>query len=668
MIFEIIASFDCDNNLKTYRVLLHIVYRQGVSGTIKPLLGRICGAAEARDGVKDKLLHSIMLLSPRRPWMSHVTTQSLRSDAIAGLTNAAIVLPQGVAFAVIAGLPPEYGLYAAMVTPVVAAIWGSSMVMVSGPTTAISAVIFATISSIAPPGTDQYVAIALSLTILVGCFQLAAGLLRLGGPISFISHSVMVGFTSAAAVLIAISQLGNATGLTVQGKGVLDRVLQIAPDIHSANIAAVFLSAATFIAILVSQRLDKRLPAYFIALIFGSILGWLISAPAYGIAMFSELPSIAPAFSVPQLDPQFLSSLAPGAATVALIGLLEAISIGRTFAIRRGEKYDTNQEIVGQGMSNLVGGFFQAYAGSGSFTRSGLNAESGARTPLSAIFAAVFLFFMLVLTAPLVTYIPVPVMGGVIIAVAFKLINTVEIRRILKSRSETMVLAGTFITGIVTQLDIAIVVGVITSLMVFLKQSSNPFVSVLAPAVEKGQRSFRNVDLYDLPECPQIRVLRMEGPLFFGSVEQLDAEFERVGRYRSEQKIQVFSLKGIGRLDLAGADFLIKQVRDARRAGGDFHLVGMYPSLLRRLHSMHVLKVLGESNLHVSKGHAIAAAADQVDPAFCAGCTLRVFSECRSKPAPDGLSADSQTRVIQTTNKEIKRVRPAGHAKDAQPF
>lgn len=596
----------------------------------------------------NRILHIFSTFSPIRPWMGILTRESIGKDAIAGFTNAAIVLPQGVAFAVIAGLPPEYGLYTAMITPIIAAIWGASMIMVSGPTTAISAVMFATLSSIAPPGTPDYVTLALTLTILVGLFQIVAGLMRLGALISFISHSVMVGFTAAAAVLIAVSQISNAFGIERGGEGVIERVVHVVGNSHQLNPIAAVLAFATFLSVFLISKLNRRLPAYFLALVFGSALGWLLNASESGIAMFGALPSVIPSFSVPDFDLEMLSTLAPGAATVAFIGLLEAISIGRAFAIRRGEKYDSNQEIVGQGLSNAVGGFMQAYAGSGSFTRSGLNAESGACTPLSAIFAAVFLLALLSVVSPWVTYVPVPVMAGIIMYVAFKLIHVVEIKHILdNSPSDTLILGVTFLTGIVTHLDTAIVVGVITSLCVFLRQSSAPFVAVLAPALEKGQRSFRNVQLYDLPECPQIRVQRMEGPLFFGSVEQLEAEFEKVEKHAPDQKIKVFSLKGVGKLDLAGADFLIHQIREAREAGGDFHIVAMYPSLLRALGRMHVIEELGDENLHVAKGHAILAATEQVDPDICKKCKFRVFSECVRKPAPPGFSPEGTAKVIQ---------------------
>ena len=317
-------------------------------------------------------------LSPVRPWFRGQSPASLKADALAGLTNATIVLPQGVAFAIIAGLPPEYGLFTAIIVTIVAALWGSSRVMVSGPTTAISAVLFASLSGFAFPGSETYIALALVLTFLVGVLQLAAGLAGLGGLIAFISHSVIVGFTAAAAVLIAVSQLGPALGLAAGTGGVLDRLTEIAAGIGAVNASAVIISAATLVSLIISTRVSRRLPGYIIALMAGSLAAMALGAEASGVAMFSPLDAILPSPGVPDLDMNTIGELLPAAVAVAFVGLLEAISIGKSFAIRRGEHYDSNQEMVGQGLSNLSGSFFQCYAGSESFTRSGLNAESGA--------------------------------------------------------------------------------------------------------------------------------------------------------------------------------------------------------------------------------------------------------------------------------------------------
>ncbi|EKE43221.1 putative high affinity sulfate transporter (SulP) [Oceaniovalibus guishaninsula JLT2003] len=571
-------------------------------------------------------------LSPIRPWFRDRTAASLKADALAGLTNATIVLPQGVAFAIIAGLPPEYGLFTAIVVTVVAALWGSSRVMVSGPTTAISAVLFASLSGLALPGSETYIALALALTFLVGILQLAAGLAGLGGLITFISHSVIVGFTAAAAVLIAVSQLGPALGLAGGTGGVLHRLGGIGAQIGGVNGNAVAVAVVTLASLIVSARISRRLPGYIIALVAGSLAAVALGGEATGVATFAPLDAVLPAFGVPDLQPATVGALLPAAVAVACVGLLEAISIGKSFAIRRGEPYDSNQEMVGQGLSNLTGSFFQCYAGSGSFTRSGLNAESGATSPLSAIFAAGFLAVLLVLLAPFVRFVPMPAMAAIILYVAWKLINLTEIRHIVAtSRSETLILGATFLTGILSELDFAILVGVVASLSVFLNKSAHPLVAVGAPTEMNGRRVFMNARTFDLPQCPQIRFVRIEGPLFFASVEHVEREFRRMEQ-EDGFKTCILNLKGVGKIDLAGADFILSEARRARTRGNDLHLIVANPGVLKVLDRLHCLDVLGAQNVHPHKSGAIRAAVARASDPICAGCDIRCFTECSAKP------------------------------------
>ena len=584
-----------------------------------------------------RLTALFLALGPARPWFKQVDRSTVRADAVAGLSNAAVVLPQGVAFAIIAGLPPEFGLFTAVVVSLIAGIWGSSMIMVSGPTTAISAVVFGSMSQFAVPGSDDYIAMVLSLTLMVGAIQIVAGVFKLGGLISFISHSVLIGFTAAAAFLIAASQLNGALGLAKgAGGGVFERLYHAVENIGGANATAMLISAATILTLVLLSRVSKKMPAYIIALAVGTAVAWVLDAPAQGVAMFSPLRSIVPSFGAPEISFDLVTELLPVAATVAFVGLLEAISIGRSFALRRDEPYNSSQEMVGQGLSNAVGAFFQCYAGSGSFTRSGLNADAGAQTPLSTIFAAGFLVILLFVLAPYLEYVPVPAMAGVILFVSYRLINFHEIRHILTSnKRETAILAATFLTGIFTELDLAIVIGVITSLCVFLYDSAHPIVAVGSPTEINGRRVFKNAANYGLPECPQISVIRVDGPLFFASVENVEQQFRQVEERSPVPKTKLMGLKGLWKIDLSGAGLLLKEIRRARRAGADFHIFTTNAPALRIMRQLHVFDELGEDNMHNNKGEAIAAAVKAADDDICRGCELRIFMECASKPGPE---------------------------------
>ena len=553
----------------------------------------------------------------------------------AGFANAAIVIPQGVAFATIAGLPPEMGLYTAMITAAVAAFWGSSMVMISGPTTAISAVVLATLEEFAPAGSSRFIELALILTILVGLVQLVAGIARLGGLVSFVSHSVITAFTAAAAILIAVSQLPGALGITVErGGNVAERLLALGHGLPDASGLSALIAAVTLTSVILFQTYLPKLPGFLIALMIGAGLCLALDGETQGVAMVGQVSAALPSFDPPGLHFNDVAALLPGALAVALVGLLEAISIGRSFAIRRKETFDANQEMIGQGLSNTVGGLFQCYAGSGSFTRSGVNAEAGAATPLAAILSSVFLALALLAFSDFIRYIPVPAMAGLILYVAWRLIDIAELRRVITtSRPETVILFATLAAGLIVELDFAIYVGVIASFAVFIYESSHPAIRVSAPVVTaSGRRKFRNADMHGIPECPQIVTIRLDGPLYFGSVEHVEREFAKMRSRRRGQNHIIFYLKGVGKIDLAGADFLIHAIRDVRADGGSFHIVALFPPLLESLRRFHVVDEIGEDHLHISKGDALAAAIAEIDMDICATCQARVFLECNDLP------------------------------------
>ena len=373
-------------------------------------------------------LHSIF---PFLLWFKLLSKESIKADFLAGLTGAVIVLPQGVAFATIAGLPPEYGLYTAMVTPIVAALFGSSFHLVSGPTTAISIVVFSAVSHHVEPGTPEFVSMALTLTFLAGVYQFAFGVARLGSLVNFVSHTVVIGFTAGAAILIATSQLKHITGIFVpKGETFLHTWMDLYAGIGDINPYLFVIGLATLISALVAKRFMPKLPNLLIGMIVGSVLA-LFFKNYSEIKLVGEIPAHLPPLSHPEFSFETLKLLAPEAFAVALLGLIEAVSISRAVATKSSQRIDSNQEFIGQGLSNITGSFFSSYAGSGSFTRSGINYEAGAKTPLSAILAAVFLMIIVLLIAPLTAYLPIAAMGGVILLVAYNLIDFHHIKHTL---------------------------------------------------------------------------------------------------------------------------------------------------------------------------------------------------------------------------------------------
>ncbi|MDI5922660.1 SulP family inorganic anion transporter [Halomonas sp. LR5S13] len=579
-------------------------------------------------------------ISLRGPdWLAQITPASLRGDALAGLTGAAIVLPQAVAFASIAGLPPEYGLYTAMIPPIVAAIFGSSLVMVSGPTTAISAVVFSALAGNYTPGSSEFVSAAILLALLVGVIQLAFALARVGRLAGFVSHSVMTGFTAAAALLIFVSQLGPALGLvTEKGHGIVGRLSALVTALPGIDPVAALVAGVTLATAILLRVFLPRSPGFLIAVGLGTVVAMLMGDMAGGLSRVGNLPSAFPAPMLPQIAEGEFPGMLESAFAIALIGLLEAIAIGRNLAHRTRTDFSANREVVGQGLSNIVGSLFQCYPASGSFTRSGVNLEAGARTPIAAIFAALFLITMVVAFRPVIAQVPIAAVAGLILYVAYKLLDFHEVAHLIRtSLTETTIAALTFLVGLLVSLEFAIYIGTFASLAVFLGKSANPVLAIGAPDQSAEPRKIKNAKIFDLPECPAALILRLDGPLFFGSVDSINAKLRQLARRRPEQVNLILILHGVGEVDLAGVGLLELEAERRRALGGDIFVVVHYPQLVAKLKRFGLVRILGEDRIFADKGAAIAAAVTNIRLERCATCYARVFLECRHRPAPPDL-------------------------------
>lgn len=571
---------------------------------------------------------------PFLQWWPRVNRRSMRADIMAGITGAVIVLPQGVAFAMIAGLPPEYGLYSAMVPTIIAALFGSSRHLISGPTTAISIVIFTTVSPLSSPGSPEYIQMVITLTFLAGMFQLGLGLARLGALVNFVSHSVVVGFTAGAAILIGASQLSNLFGVPGSNRHafihVLTDLFHRLPDI---NYTVLSIGLITLIAALVFKKYLPRWPGMLFAMIIGSVLAILLKGSEHGVRLVGSLPAHLPPFSLPDLSTSEVRLLAPAALAIAMLGLTEAVSIARSVATRSHQRIDSNQEFIGQGLSNVVGSFFSSYASSGSFTRTGLNFEAGAKTPMSGVYSAVSLAVILLLIAPLTAYLPIASMAGILLLVAYNLIDFRHLRTIIRtSPSEAAVLSVTFFSTLLVELEFAIYVGVILSLLLYLNRTSHPHFITLAPDPESDRRSFTNILKKPLLECPQLKIIRMDGSLFFGAVDHFAQEMRAISKQNPEQAHVLLVGSGINFIDSAGCEALAEESHRLHLTGRRLYLCSLKGDVLGVLKRGECIKHIGEENIFASKIEAIEKIVPQLDPERCRVCVVRIFNECARMP------------------------------------
>ncbi len=574
-------------------------------------------------------------------WCSLITKDSIKADMIAGITGAVIVLPQGVAFALIAGLPPEYGLYTAMVTPIIAALFGSSLHLISGPTTAISIVVFSTLSTFGQtPGSPEFISLALTMTFLAGLYQLAFGLARLGVLVNFVSHTVVVGFTAGAALLIITSQMKNVLGISLpRGESFLHNWVEIFGKLPEANIYVFIVALFTFLVAFAIKKYNKMWPNLLIALIAGSLFAMFFSGEGFGIKLLDPIEGHLPPLSMPDFSLGTIKMLAPGAFAVALLGLIEAVSISRAIATKSFQRIDGNQEFIGQGLSNIVGSFFSSYAGSGSFTRSGINYESGAQTPMSAIFAAFFLMIILLLVAPLMAYLPVAAMGGIILLVGYSLIDFKEIRHVLESsKTETAILATTFLATLFLELEFAIYLGVLLSLIIFLARTSTPDIISLAPDIDRryNKKTLVDVETKPLDECPELKILRVDMSIYFGSLNHIQKKLFAVSDNEQINHILVIG-SGINLIDLSGAEMLAQEAQRLKKNGGGLYFVGLKPTVYTSLCRGHIIGMIGNDHFFDDINEAITHVQHKIELGnACKLCEVKVFKECRrhdKKPA-----------------------------------
>lgn len=574
-------------------------------------------------------------LLPFLSWTNRVNQKSLKDDLIAGLTGAVVVLPQGVAFAAIAGMPPEYGLYAGMVPAIIAALFGSSWHLVSGPTTAASIVLFSALSEMAQPGSMDYVRLALTLTFMVGIIQLVMGLVKLGALVNFISHSVVIGFTAGAAVLIAANQVKNFFGLEMErGLAFYEVIGELIRNFSEINIFITTIAATTLFIGLLAKKFTPKIPYMIVAMLIGSAVSILLNV-IYGenitqIDTVGAIPASLPPLSSPDFDFQTLMELVPIALAATLFALTEAVSIARSIAAKSGQHISGNQEFIGQGLSNVAGSFFSGYVATGSFNRSGLNYEAGAKTPIAAIAAGLFLIVIVLFVAPYASYLPNATMAAILFMVAWGIIDFHHIKKILKSsKSESAILITTFVATLFLALDFAIFLGVMLSLVLYLNRTSKPKILVRVPDERLPNRKF-NTDPA-LPECPQLKLVRIDGSLFFGAINHVQETLRTFEEKNPEQKNLLLLAHGINFVDSTGAELMEAEAKHRKKIGGKMYIYGAKEAVCEQLRRGGYMDEIGRENIFSSKTEALSTIyKQQLDASICETCTKRIFRECKA--------------------------------------
>jgi sulfate permease, SulP family len=555
----------------------------------------------------------------------------LRPDFMAGLTVGVILLPQAIAFSLIAELPPQMGLYTAILAGIAGALWGSSNHLTTGPTNALSLLTLSTLATMALPGSQAYIVAAGLLTLMVGVLQLGLGLLRLGVIVNFVSHSVIVGFATGAGVLIAIRQIGPLLGIRLAGGNILSTLASAFGSVPGTHLLTAAIGIGTMLLIILLRRVDPHLPGPLIAIVASGALVYLLGDRADGVAVIGELPrSLPPLTAVPVLDLELIGRLSTGALAVAAIGLVQTTAITRSVSSHTRQRLDSNQEFVGQGMANIFSAMFSGYVASGSFSVTAVNLRAGARTRLASLIASLVVLVAILTVGPWAAYIPNTALAGVLILTAYNMIDRAEIWRIWRGApGDAVIMLVTFLGTMFLDLDFAVLAGIMLSFILYLMRTSAPRVQVVVP--DENYRHF--VQRADAEFCPQLGVVDILGDLYFGAVIHIEEEILHLASQHPNQRFLLIRMGHVNQIDFSGIHMLESVIRSYRDRGGDVYLVHVSPLTRQLMETTGCLSYLGADHL-LDDDRAIDHIFHRVlDPTVCIyECPVRVFRECQNLP------------------------------------
>lgn len=568
--------------------------------------------------------------------LANYTLADLQPDLMAGLTVGALLLPQAIAFALIAGLPPQMGIYSAIVGASVAAMWGSSAHMNSGPTNTSSLLVFTTLSAVVAAGSDGYVAAAALLAVMVGIFRLLVGLAGLGRLANFVSDAVIIGFSAGAGVLIGVGQLPNLLGVTgVKGSNVFVQIELILLRLPEVQLPTLAMGAGSILLLLVLQKRIPKAPGPLLTIVTGVILVALLNLEQMGLRIIGPIPRSLPSLTIPPLfDLALIGQLSSGALALAAIGLVEASSIARSISASSGQRLDSNQEFVGQGLAALASGFFGGYSGSASFNRSAINYGAGARTGVSGLISGMVVLAAVLALAPAVALIPMAALAGILMVIAYRMTNVGQMMRVWRAnRADGWIMLFTFGATLLLPLQFAVLSGILVSLGAYLLDKSVPQILPVLPTAD-----FKHF-LYQ-PEkepCPQLGIISVLGDFYFGAAHYVE---ERMLAYLQTHPQQIYLLlrmQNVNIIDVSGVQVLESLVLAYRARGGDVYFMKTKASVYTVLESAGLVKLIGPDRFLDDDGAIGYLFSRVLDPVTCIyDCPLRVFQECQNLPKLGG--------------------------------
>ena len=540
-------------------------------------------------------------------WGANYTPEQFRHDATAGLTVGTMMIPQGMAYAVIAGMPPIYGLYAGLVPLVIYPIFGSSRQLAVGPVALDMLIVAAGVGALAQPGTDRYVALAILMTALVGVLQIGMGMLRLGFLASLLSRPVIAGLTSAASIIIACSQLGNMLGIELGRSQYVHVLVWEAVQQAGKTHVLTFVLSLGFIGVLVGvSRWLPAVPGPLVVVAGGTVASWAFGLGQEGVAIVRSIPTGLPSPQLWEAGLSELDALLPAAVTLALVQFMKDASLGRIFAKRHDYELNPNQELLGVGAGNVVGSLFQGIPASGSFSRSAVNDQAGAKTPLANAFAAGIIALTLLFLTPLFYYLPVPALAAIIVVSGLGLIDLRELRALFRARRlEGYIALFTAACTLFIGVQEGILLGIGASVLAVLFRISRPNVAELGHV--PGTRRFRDLDRFEqATRLEDILVLRVDAAYSFANAHYFrDFLLEKSRQEGREVSVVVVDGSSINALDATAVEALFSVANRMEEAGIEMHLTGLIGPVRETVRRSGLHTRIGADRFHLDPHGAV---------------------------------------------------------------
>ena len=487
---------------------------------------------------------------PALEWAPRYDRAHLSGDLNAGLTVGVMLIPQGLAYALIAGLPPIYGLYAALVPIVIYAFLGTSGQLAVGPVAMVSLLVATGVSALAPQGTDEYITLAILLAFMVGVIQLALGLLRFGFITDFLSHPVLSGFTSAAALIIGLNQLKNLTGIPIpRSNSVFEILYEAGASFSTIHIPTLAIGMGGILVIVGLRKWSRRIPGGLIAVVLGTAVTAMLALDNSGVAIVGDVPAGLPAASISFLNLGAVADLLPIALAISLVGFMESIAVAKAFAAKHRATIEPSQELTALGMANLVGAIFQSYPTTGGFSRTAVNHQAGSVTPLASLISAAIVGLTLLFLTPLFTSLPKALLAAIVMVAVLGLLDIKEMRFLWNSnRTDLALLLITFMATLALGIELGILIGVSMSMLSFVYQASRPHMVRLGRM--PGQETYRNVDRFpEVETVDGIAIFRVDASLFFGNVEHIKDGLSALLIKEPDTQVLILDLYPVNRAD-----------------------------------------------------------------------------------------------------------------------